>query len=259
MRTRTRKKAGTILIVDDEPLIRLVLVRSLVSFGYRVIEAAAGEEGLKQAAEEKCDAVILDYRLPDMTGLDFTRRIHENNGKIPVILTSAFYIGEDELDRARRLGISGFIRKPFKGEALRVRVASVVKGRRGGLWGRRFFTSADSSDLRSGPLARKIYKRLFREGLDLGGHVHFHFRDFDDHVILLCQRRNVGKVIAKNPTCGKGRYLRWENSQFSGYKPDKVLVKLAGRVNEVKVDTSDYDLRWSTLYDFLCWLEISYG
>ncbi len=256
---RTGKATRRILVVDDEPLIRLVLSRKLVSYGYNVVEASTGKEGLDRVTEKKCDAVILDFRLPDMTGLDFAHRLFGKNGKIPVILTSAYRLEEEIIDQARTLGIDGFVQKPFRGETLRFRVADVLREKRSPWWRRRFSSFSEEHNLRSGPLARKIYKKLFREGLDLGGHVHFHFQDFDDHVILLCQRGNVGKMIAKSSTCAKGRYLRWENSQFAAHNPDKVLVKLAPRVNDVRVDTSDYDLRWSTMYDFLCWLEINYG
>ena len=253
------RRAKNILLVDDEPLVRMVLSRNLLSAGYNVIESSRGEGGLKLAQEKRCDAVVLDYRLPDMTGLEFCRRLSQTNGKIPVILASAYQLAPEELAQARALGIKGFIRKPFKSDLLLDKLAKALKGPRFSLLGNRFFTIDRPVDLHSRPLARKIFQKLFREGMDDGGHVHFYFQGFNDHVILLCQSGKVGKTIAKNETCEKGKYIRWEKSQLAAFDSDDILPRLASRVRLVEVDTVDYKLKWSTLYDFLCWLELGFG
>ena len=107
----------------------------------------------------------------------------------------------------------------------------------------------------SGP---SVFRKVFREGLDLGGHVHFHVRGHEDHLILLCSRNALGKVIAKSPACGKGECIRWEKSSFSRVEPEEALATFAPEINLVRIDAADYEMSWPTMADFLCWLELSY-
>ena len=67
--------ATRILVVDDDPKIRTVVRRGLAYEGYRVVEAASGEEGLEKAREHLPDLVILDVMMPGIDGLEVTRRL----------------------------------------------------------------------------------------------------------------------------------------------------------------------------------------
>ncbi len=73
----TRKKGAKILIVDDERPIRRFLRAALTSHGYEIIETSTGEEALQAAALEKPEVIILDLGLPDMDGVEVTRRLRE--------------------------------------------------------------------------------------------------------------------------------------------------------------------------------------
>lgn len=112
-----------ILLVEDEQQIRRFLRVTLSSNGYKLIEAAAGQEGLMLAATEKPDVIILDLGLPDMDGLDFTKQLREWC-PVPVIVLSARGQEGDKIS-ALDAGADDYLTKPFgTGELLaRLRVA----------------------------------------------------------------------------------------------------------------------------------------
>ncbi|MBS1114272.1 MAG: chemotaxis protein CheY, partial [Nitrospirae bacterium] len=66
---------GLILLIEDEPQMRRFLRITLQGHGYRLTEAATGQEGLTQAATRNPDVILLDLGLPDMDGLEVTKRL----------------------------------------------------------------------------------------------------------------------------------------------------------------------------------------
>ena len=113
----------TVLVIEDEPPLQKFLRVTLESQGYAVIEATGGESGLRHAAVEQPDLVILDLGLPDVDGLDVTRRLREWSA-VPVIVVSARGREQDKV-AALDAGADDYLTKPFGvGELLaRVRVA----------------------------------------------------------------------------------------------------------------------------------------
>lgn len=100
-----------VLIVDDEPLVRLAFKRALEKSGHEVAEAVDGQQGLEQWRKFKPDLTFLDVLMPRMTGPDLLKALRgQLIGK--VILMSAF-TGEYDLDKAKSLGADMFILKPF--------------------------------------------------------------------------------------------------------------------------------------------------
>ena len=77
-----------VLIVEDEPQVLRFLRASLSAHGYRVLEAASGEQGLVEAATRSPDIVLLDLGLPDLDGVEVARRLREWSA-VPVIVLSA--------------------------------------------------------------------------------------------------------------------------------------------------------------------------
>lgn len=103
-----------ILVVEDNEtnlyLIRFMLEKS----GYEVIEARGGAVGVELASKEKPDLILMDVQLPDMDGLEATKRIRasEADGEIPIIaLTSYAMVGDRE--KALAAGCTGYIEKPI--------------------------------------------------------------------------------------------------------------------------------------------------
>jgi two-component system, OmpR family, KDP operon response regulator KdpE len=112
-----------VLVIEDEPHIRRFLRAALSAHGYRLVEAATGQEGLMHAATHQPEIVILDLGLPDLDGLELTRRLREWS-TMPIIVLSARGQESDKV-AALDAGADDYLTKPFGvGELLaRLRVA----------------------------------------------------------------------------------------------------------------------------------------
>ena len=103
----------TVLIVDDEPDIVTLMAEVLTDAGYRIVTARSAEEGLRVAAKERPDVILLDVSLPDMRGDEFARVYRERtpaSDRAAIILTTAY---ADAATIAKRSGADGFLAKPF--------------------------------------------------------------------------------------------------------------------------------------------------
>ncbi|MCG3130114.1 MAG: Regulatory protein AtoC [Phycisphaerae bacterium] len=101
-----------ILIIEDEQLIRWSLRQKFESLGYQVTEAQSGTEALEALNGGVYDLIMLDYRLPDMTGLDVLSHVREHDSDVVVIMMTAFSTIESAVD-AMKLGAYDYITKPF--------------------------------------------------------------------------------------------------------------------------------------------------
>jgi two-component system KDP operon response regulator KdpE len=112
-----------ILVVDDEPQVRRFLRASLPTQGYRLVEAETGADALREASTRVPDAVLLDLGLPDLDGVEVTRRIREWSA-VPIVVLSARGQESDKIE-ALDAGADDYLTKPFGiGELLaRLRVA----------------------------------------------------------------------------------------------------------------------------------------
>ena len=112
-----------VLVVDDETQIRRLLRVCLEAAGYRVEEAANGQDGITQAAQRRPDLVVLDLGLPDLDGVGVLKRLREWS-RVPVIVLSVRDREEDKI-AALDNGADDYVTKPFStGELLaRLRVA----------------------------------------------------------------------------------------------------------------------------------------
>ena len=119
----------TILVVEDDPSIRLGLQRNLSFEGYRVVTAATGNEGLDAAFREKPDLVLLDVMLPGPSGLEICRSIRRHDPTLPILIVSA---RTQEMDRVAGLdlGADDYIPKPFSVRELLARVRTALRRRR---------------------------------------------------------------------------------------------------------------------------------
>ena len=115
----------TVLVVDDEPAVRDVVVRYLQAAGYRALEAADGYAAREVLEAESPSLVILDLMLPGLDGLSLCREIRASS-ELPVIMITA--LGE-EADRLAGLevGADDYLTKPFSPRELVMRVAAVLR------------------------------------------------------------------------------------------------------------------------------------
>ena len=105
---------GRILVVEDNPK-NLKLVRDVLCFsGYEVIEATSGEDGVRLAASEHPDLILMDLQLPGIDGAEALRRIRagEREHAVPVVAVTAFAMDNDRHD-AFESGFNGYVEKPI--------------------------------------------------------------------------------------------------------------------------------------------------
>lgn len=117
--------APTVLVADDEQLIRWSLAERLRSDGYRVLEAATGQEAIDRL-EDGVDLVLLDYRLPDIDGVQVLRAIKGHDPDIVVILLTA-YATVDTAVEAMKTGAFHVANKPFNLDAVSDLVAKALE------------------------------------------------------------------------------------------------------------------------------------
>jgi DNA-binding response OmpR family regulator len=115
----------TILVVDDEPIVRDVVVRYLERDGYRTLQAASGDEARHLLEREPPSLVVLDVMLPGVTGLELCRWIRSRSD-LPIVMLTA--LGE-EADRivGLELGADDYLTKPFSPRELAVRVRNLMR------------------------------------------------------------------------------------------------------------------------------------
>jgi DNA-binding response OmpR family regulator len=118
-----------LLIIDDEPHIRLMVRLTLEAAGYEADEAADGQAGLDRFRDGAgYDAVVLDQKMPGMDGLETLKRIRERAPDACVLMVTAFASIELAVD-AMRLGATDFLRKPMTPETLRGAVTAAIAGK----------------------------------------------------------------------------------------------------------------------------------
>jgi len=114
-----------ILVVDDEPMICKSCKEILEDEGFFVDMAYSGEEGLRKGLEKKFDLVILDIRMPDISGMTLLKRMKTEQKNTPVVMITAYSTVESAVE-AMKLGARDFVPKPFTPEELSQVVRSVI-------------------------------------------------------------------------------------------------------------------------------------
>jgi DNA-binding response OmpR family regulator len=113
---------STILVVDDEPTIRMLVRLTLEREGHEVLEADAGATGLALAEMYRPDLVLLDVALPQLNGLEVARRLGE---RTPVLLLTG--LAPEPGVEAGLPAVRGFVEKPFSPAALSSRVQDILE------------------------------------------------------------------------------------------------------------------------------------
>jgi len=115
----------TVLLVDDDPHIRQVLVFAFGKAGMESIEAADGEEALEKAAQHAPDLIVLDINMPRMDGLEVCRRLRAS-GQVPILFLSS---RDDEIDRVLGIELGGddYVVKPFSPREVVARATAILR------------------------------------------------------------------------------------------------------------------------------------
>ncbi len=117
-----------VLIVEDEPAQRAVLAYNLSAEGFRTTEAANGEEALVQVAEDPPDVIVLDWMLPNVSGIEVCRQLktRADTRATPIIMLSA---RSEEVDKVRGLetGADDYVVKPYSVSELMARVRAQLR------------------------------------------------------------------------------------------------------------------------------------
>lgn len=115
-----------ILVVEDEPSMRIGLKDNLEFEGYEVEFADEGESGYKKIMTQKFDLILLDVMLPKMNGFDVCRKVRAEGVKIPIILLTA---KGEEIDKVLglELGADDYVTKPFGLRELLARIKAVMR------------------------------------------------------------------------------------------------------------------------------------
>ncbi len=114
-----------ILLVEDEDILRNIMQELLQSLGYRVTSYSDPQDALNDV--RTYDLLITDLTMPHMTGLELTRRLHQLNPQLPVILYSGFF-DEEMLQKARDAGIDRYLQKPVLKETLASTIRQILDG-----------------------------------------------------------------------------------------------------------------------------------
>lgn len=117
---------GTILAIDDDNNLQLVIRTYLEGDGYTVLSAVSGQEALVALNDNRVDAVLLDLMLPDQDGFTLLTRVRTQYANIPVIVVSG---KEDTMDKVvgLELGADDYITKPFEMRELSARIKAVMR------------------------------------------------------------------------------------------------------------------------------------
>ncbi|HET7082774.1 MAG TPA: response regulator transcription factor [Candidatus Limnocylindria bacterium] len=134
-----------ILVVDDEPKIVQLVRDYLERAGFAVSTARDGNEALMRAHSERPDLIVLDLGLPQLDGLEVTRRLRRDSG-VPIIMLTARH---EETDKVvgLELGADDYVTKPFSPRELEARVRAVL---------RRHMRDTDAEILRAGDLTLDV-------------------------------------------------------------------------------------------------------
>ncbi len=121
--------APSILIIDDEEIIREALEALLTAEGYQVVSAATASEGMDRLGEGRIDSVLLDLMLPDRNGLDVLQDIRRLDEDLPVVMITAFGTIEGAV-AATKQGAFYYFTKPFKNDEVLAVLRNAVERRR---------------------------------------------------------------------------------------------------------------------------------
>ncbi|WP_020616270.1 response regulator [Paenibacillus daejeonensis] len=117
---------GSIMIVDDQAMIRVLLMEVFAAIGLEVYEAGDGAEAIHQFEQKPVDLVLMDLKMPEMNGIEALLRLRRIKPDLIAVMISAY--GEPvDIENAERLGVTQFFNKPFDIDELKKHVLNQLK------------------------------------------------------------------------------------------------------------------------------------
>jgi two-component system OmpR family response regulator len=130
METTTTQERATVLVVDDEPSIVDAVATTLRYEGFEVAQASSGRAALAAAQEHPPDLIVLDVMLPDLDGIEVTRRLRADGIRVPVLFLTAKDAVEDRI-AGLTVGGDDYVTKPFSLAELVARARAILRRTRG--------------------------------------------------------------------------------------------------------------------------------
>lgn len=121
-------KSQTVLVIEDDPVIREILELNLTDAGYSILTADDGMEGVRVALSQKPGIILMDIRLPSITGWEATRRLkaEPETANIPIIALTAQSTSKD-LHRCFEAGCDAYMTKPIQFTQLFTKIEMLLK------------------------------------------------------------------------------------------------------------------------------------
>ena len=168
-----------VLIVDDDPELRGFLRHELERDGYSCAEAGSGQQALGLIRSDSWDLVLLDWSLPDFSGVEVCRRMRQANLATPVLMLTAH---DDVRERVEALdsGADDYLTKPFSLEELLARVRARLRR-----------TALSDSEPQTLSLADLVVRPASREVSRDGSPIHLTAKEFDLLLLLIRQPEQV--------------------------------------------------------------------
>jgi two-component system KDP operon response regulator KdpE len=171
---------STVLIVDDEPSIRISLRTILSGLGFAVVEAARGEEAVSLVRTAQFDIVLLDINMPGLGGIEVCRLMSKNAPLLPIVMLTV-QSSEDRKVEALDAGADDYITKPFQLRELIARIRAAVRRNR--------ITEEDDTQITIGDVCLDISRHLVQKK---GRNVHLTPKQFD---LLHYLMANAGRPV----------------------------------------------------------------
>ena len=117
-----------VLVIEDHEDNRRIMRDLLTSAGYMITEAATGEDGVRLAAAEPPDLILMDIDLPGIDGYEATRRVKDHPAlrSVPVVAVTSYALSGDDA-KAFAAGCDAYVAKPFSPRALLAKVRELVR------------------------------------------------------------------------------------------------------------------------------------
>lgn len=120
---------GNILVIDDDESMRVGCAQTLTQGGFRVQTVEDGQRGLETSSRESFDVILLDLKMPGISGMEVLQKLKERDSNVVVVVITG-YATIDSAVEAMKRGAHDFLPKPFTPEALTLMVEQAVKARR---------------------------------------------------------------------------------------------------------------------------------